>query len=118
MVAAKFTIPQAVDALYKNYGNVSAAARALGVHHSSLFNRLKKSGKLREARTLAEEQAVDLAENSLIELIKEKNVPATIFMLKTKGRNRGYMETGQVTENETPKPGGITFVEIDGRKKK
>ena len=36
--------------------------------------------------------ALDFAESKLYELIKEANVPATLFYLKTKGKNRGYIE--------------------------
>lgn len=118
MAARKFTIPQAVDALFKNHGNVSAAARVLGVDHSTLFNRLKKNEKLRVARAEAEEQLLDLAESTIATLIKEKNVTATIFTLKCKGKKRGWIDTGKPAEDETAKPGGITFVEIDGRVKK
>lgn len=92
MVARKFTDAQAVDAILKNYGNITAAARALNVDHSTLFNRLKKKKALREARKAAEEQLLDLAENSLWSLVRDRNLGAICFSLKCKGKARGWVE--------------------------
>lgn len=92
MPARKFTEMQAVEALLACYGNVSAAARALGVKHSTLFYRLKKSVRLQEARMEAEEQALDIAEDSLIKAVKAGEAWAVCFLLKTKGKRRGYVE--------------------------
>ena len=35
---------------------------------------------------------LDFAESKLYELVKEGNPVATIFLLKTKGKSRGYVE--------------------------
>ena len=92
MPARKFTEAQAVQALYLHYGNVSAAAKALGVAHPTLWNRLKRSARLQEAKTLAEEQALDLAETSLIKAVKAGEAWAVCFLLKTRGKKRGFVE--------------------------
>lgn len=92
MPASKFTLAQAEAALLKNYGNVSAAARALGVGHPTLFDRIKRYPRLRKVRELAEEQALDLAEHSLLKAVRSGEGWAVCFLLKTKGRKRGYVE--------------------------
>ena len=92
MVARKFTESQAEQALLACYGNVSAAARALGASHTSLWHRIKRSARLQEARIEAEEQALDIAEDSLIKAVKAGEAWAVCFLLKTKGKKRGYME--------------------------
>ena len=92
MAARKFTEAQAVQALLACYGNVSAAARALGASHTSLWHRIKRSARLQEARVMAEEQALDLAEDSLITAVKAGEAWAVCFLLKTKGKRRGYVE--------------------------
>ena len=40
----------------------------------------------------ARESSVDLAESKLIEAIKNGNLTAIIFFLKTQGKSRGYVE--------------------------
>ena len=50
-----------------------------------------------------QESAIDFAESSLHQQIKEKVPSSTIFYLKTKGKNRGYVEKQQIEINE-PKP--------------
>ena len=97
MPAKKFTLAQAEMALLKNYGNVSAAARALGVGHPTLFDRIKKNERLQKAREIAEEQALDMAEHSLLKAVRAGEGWATCFMLKTKGKKRGYVERQELT---------------------
>ena len=92
MAARKFTEAQAVQALLACYGNVSAAARALGASHTSLWHRIKRSARLQEARMEAEEQVLDLAEDSLITAVKAGEAWAVCFLLKTRGKKRGYVE--------------------------
>ena len=92
MVAKKITEAQAEQALIACYGNVSAAARVLNVDHSTLFHRLRKSERLQKARTMAEEQTLDLAEDGLVSAVKDREAWAICFMLKTRGKKRGYIE--------------------------
>lgn len=92
MVAKKITEAQAVEALLACYGNVSAAARLLNVDHSTLFHRIKRSERLQEARTMAEEQTLDLAEDGLVSAVKDREAWAVCFLLKTRGKKRGYIE--------------------------
>ena len=92
MSARKFTEAQAVAALLACYGNVSAAARRLDVAHPTLWNRIKRSARLQEARVEATEQALDLAEESLITAVKAGEAWAVCFLLKTRGKRRGYVE--------------------------
>lgn len=97
MPPKKFSIAQAEEALLKNYGNVSAAARALGVDHSTLWHRIKRAERLQDARRDAEEQTLDLAENALVGAVKKGEAWAVCFLLKTKGRKRGYVERRELS---------------------
>ena len=92
MASRKFTDAQGEQALLANYGNVEAAARALGVAHSTMWARIKKSERLRAAREEAEEIALDIAEASLLEAVKRGEAWAVCFLLKTRGKKRGYVE--------------------------
>ena len=88
MPPQKFTIVQAEDALLKNYGNVSAAARALKVDHSTLWHRIKRAERLQAARVMAKEQTLDLAENALVKAVKKGEAWALCILLKTQGKER------------------------------
>lgn len=92
MVAKKITDAQAEQALLACYGNVSAAARALNVDHSTLFHRLKNNERLQAARAMAEEQTLDLAEDGLVSAVRDREAWAICFLLKTRGKKRGYIE--------------------------
>ena len=96
MPARKFTEAQAEQALLACYGNVSAAARALNVGHSTLWHRIKRSERLQEARIMAEEQALDVAEESLLAAVRRGEAWAVCFLLKTRGKRRGYVERQEV----------------------
>ena len=48
--------------------------------------------EIKEARDIAAERLLDFAENRLYDQIADGNTVATIFFLKTKGRNLGYVE--------------------------
>ena len=91
MATKKFTDAQGEEALLKNYGNVSAAARALGVSQPTLWERIERSERLQAARKEAEEQTLDMAEAALVEAVRSGAAWAVCFLLKTKGRRRGFV---------------------------
>lgn len=96
MPPKKFTVAQAEKALMAHYGNVSQAAKALGVDHSTLWNRFKREPRLQEARMLAMESALDVAENSLLTAARNGEAWATCFLLKTIGKSRGFVERQEI----------------------
>ncbi len=84
----------AVEAYIKSFGIVTKAAKVADIDRSTFYEWLKNDTEFKHAIDNAqhEEYQLDFAENALMEMIKAKNVAATIFFLKTKGRNRGYIE--------------------------
>jgi hypothetical protein len=64
---------------------------------------LEEDSDYAEAVKDIQESAIDFAESSLHQQIKDKIPSSTIFYLKTKGKNRGYVEKQQIEINE-PKP--------------
>ena len=111
----KFTDAQAEQALLAHYGNVNGAARALGVAHSSLWERIGKSERLQEARKEAEEQVLDLAEDGLVRAVKDGKGWAICFLLKTKGTRRGYVtrQEGSMTLLNGENPLALKLVDPD-----
>lgn len=87
------TIGQIEKALIKANGLVTVAAKMLGVTQSAITQRVKKSPRLQKAKEDIVEKMLDVAENALhSRMHDEKNLTASIFYLKTKGKHRGYSE--------------------------
>lgn len=81
-----------VIAYEKKGANISATCISLGIDRKTFYNRRKASAELDEQLKAVEESLIDFAESKLMKAITEDNLTATIFYLKTKGRNRGYIE--------------------------
>ncbi len=85
----------------KKAGNVAATCDAIGCSRTAFYKWRDKSKKLREMLEEVDESLIDLAESKLMENIDAGEVTSLIFFLKTKGKNRGYVETvkNEVTVN-------------------
>jgi len=92
-----------LDALERSLGIVSTACEKAGISRQTHYNWLKDDAEYKEAVRAIEERTIDFAESHLHALIKDKNPAATIFFLKTKGKNRGYVERQEIEVNE-PRP--------------
>jgi hypothetical protein len=96
-VKARFKVEHVEAALRKSFGLISPAAEILAQAYGSctprtVRNYLDRHPALREVIEEIIERNLDLAENRLITAISESNMTAVIFYLKTKGRDRGYVE--------------------------
>ncbi len=78
-------------------GNIAAVARKLKVSWSTVDRRVKESKSLQMAVKEAREASLDLAESKLEEKIREGNLTAIIFKLKTQGADRGYSQRHEIT---------------------
>jgi len=92
-----------LDALERSLGIVSTACEKAGISRQTHYNWLKDDPEYKEAVRAIEERTIDFAESHLHALIKDKNPAATIFFLKTKGKNRGYVERQEIEVSE-PRP--------------
>jgi len=92
-----------LDALERSLGIVSTACEKAGISRQTHYNWLKDDPEYKEAVRAIEERTIDFAESHLHALIKDKNPAATIFFLKTKGKNRGYVERQEIEVND-PRP--------------
>lgn len=92
-----------LDALERSLGIVSTACEKAGISRQTHYNWLKDDPEYKEAVRAIEERTIDFAESHLHALIKDKNPAATIFFLKTKGKNRGYIERQEIEVSE-PRP--------------
>lgn len=89
----RVTDAQIIKVYEKKAGNISATCTALGISRRTFYNRRECSKKLAERLDEIDESLVDFSESKLLEQIGEGNLTAIIFHLKTKGKNRGYVES-------------------------
>lgn len=89
-----------VEALEKSLGVVSTACKAAGISRDTHYRWLKEDPEYKAQVEELSEVAVDFAESHLHKLIKDGNPAATIFFLKTKGKNRGYIERQEIAVAE------------------
>lgn len=98
--SARFIDDAEIIAKLKEFkGMQYLTAEALGVSAGYLSERINSSEVLQQARKEATERRVDVAELNLAKLTEEMNLGAICFLLKTKGKDRGYVETNDVQVN-------------------
>lgn len=79
-------------AIRESGGFITKAAQMLKISIGSLQNYIKAKSTLREALFETRAEFVDEAEQSLRELVRAKNLTATIFTLKCLAQDRGYID--------------------------
>lgn len=98
-----------LEQLEKAHGVVTVAARNAGIHRDTHYSWMQTDEDYAAKAKAMKEVAIDFAESMLYKLISEGNVAATIFYLKTQGKNRGYVERQEVTGAD-----GAPIIEIIG----
>ena len=88
---------QIIQAVEAAGGNLTLAAKMLKCSRTTVYNYANKFVTVQAAIDEQREVSLDFAENTLMSLIREKNVAATIFFLKTRGKERGYIERSEIT---------------------
>ena len=85
------TAKQVTEALLKSDGTLTAAASKLGVTRQAVYNYIKRYD-LQSVIEDARENMVDEAVGQLHRLVRDGNLGATIFYLKTQAKGRGFTE--------------------------
>lgn len=73
--------------------NVSATCKMLNINRRLFYKWMNEQTDFKEAIEDAQESLVDLAETKLQQNIMEGKEASIFFFLKTKGKDRGYIET-------------------------
>lgn len=86
------TKQHAIEALQATGGNVSAAARALGVTRQTLYNKINQHEDVAEILDEARHELVDIAEDQLKTLVRKGNMTAVAFTLNNspEAKRRGW----------------------------
>ena len=85
-----------IEALEKSLCVVTTACEQVGIDRQTHYNWLKRDKKYAEAVENLQDITLDFAESQLHKQIKEGNTTATIFLLKTRGKKRGYIERSEL----------------------
>ena len=85
------TAEQVTAALLATDGNLTATAAKLGVTRQAVYNYIDRYN-LKSVLDEAREKMVDEAVGQLHRLVRDGNLGATIFYLKTQAKNRNYSE--------------------------
>ena len=92
-----------LKALEKSLGVVTSACKNVGVGRTTYYDWYNNDPEFAKKVDELENVALDFAESQLHRQIAENNTSATIFYLKTKGKQRGYVERTEHTGVEGTK---------------
>lgn len=98
MGRAKVSQKALEKALKATLGNISLAARNLGLERSGVCARIAKSPDLQRVVNDARESLVDNAESALHRAVTTGEGWAVCFTLKTQGKARGYVERQEIQQ--------------------
>lgn len=85
-----------IEALEQSLGVVTTACKVVGISRETHYRWLKEDDEYKEKVESLVDVALDFAESQLHKQIRDGNSTATIFFLKTKGKNRGYIERQEI----------------------
>ena len=108
-MAEKYTSDKMIKAIREKHGNLSAAARYLGCSRNTIARYIENYPTVKAVYDEERETLIDFAENQLFQQVKDGNITAIIFTLKTIGKSRGYVERQEVTGAN----GGAIIVDWD-----
>lgn len=91
-----------VEVFSKKGCNVSATCIALDIDRGTFYKWKNADSVLSNMLKEAEEAVIDNAESKLLQKINEGDTTCLIFYLKTKGKNRGYVEKTEVNATVNP----------------
>ncbi len=89
---------QIARALIDNQGLQYLAAEQLNIAATWLSVRIKQSEYLQAVRQSCVELRIDKAEKVLCDMVEAGNFNAVALTLRTLGKSRGYVETGQAVQ--------------------
>ena len=93
----KFSNKSIIEAVQAVNGMIYLAARKLGCTPQTIYNRMEKNAQIREAVEMSRGEMIDIAEQKLRMAVSNGEPWSIGLVLKTIGKNRGYVERQEVT---------------------
>lgn len=100
-----------LEELEKAHGVVSVACHNSGISRSTFYNWKNTDSEFAEGIIEANEAAIDHVESKLFGRVDSNDTTAIIFFLKTRAKERGYVERQEVTGKDGD-PLVITFEKV------
>lgn len=91
---------EVLERLEDSLGIVTMACKNVGISRKTFYEWKKNDEEFAKAVKDIQEVTLDFVESQLHKQIKDGNVSAAIFYLKTKGKERGYIEQQNIEINE------------------
>ena len=111
------TAQRIIKALSESKGLLTLAASKAGVSYSTINRYAREFSSVQDAVHEAKESMLDYTESKLYAAIKDGNMTAIIFYLKTQGKGRGYIERHEHTgESGQPMKVEISVVSENAKK--
>jgi len=102
-----------LSALEQSMGVVSTACETLNISRTNHYKWMKESPEYKQNYDDLSNKALDFAETQLMKMIGKGNTSAVIFFLKTKGKERGYIERQEFkVQQDTPDLSGYPTDEL------
>lgn len=102
-----------IEALEQSLGVVTTACKKVGISRETHYRWLREDELYKDNVEAVGDVALDFAESQLHKQIKEGSTAATIFLLKTKGKKRGYIERQEIQQETTFKSLDINLIDSD-----
>ena len=85
-----------VEAMHNSLGIVTDACKIVNLSRKTYYEYYNTDTEFKKAIDQIPDMVLDFAESQLHKLVREGNVAATLFLLKTKGKKRGYIERQEI----------------------
>lgn len=86
-----------LEAYQSTYGNITKSCKAVDISRQTFYNWKEDEDFLSKLNEIEpEEEFLDLVEDKLIDKVKSGDITALIFIAKTKGKKRGYIERSEL----------------------
>ena len=86
----RFTYEAIIEACKKTGGSVGGTAKLLGCNRKTIYRAKRDCPEVMQAFEDAAEDFIDFAESKLRKKVREENLAAILFVLRTKGAQRGW----------------------------
>lgn len=89
----KYTAKQVIKAVKDSHGILTAVAERLGCNRTTVYDYAKRYLSVQKAIDEERDVIIDKAEDTLFKkAIQDEDTTSLIFLLKTVGKRRGYIE--------------------------
>lgn len=102
-----------LEALEASMGIVSSACAIVNISRQTHYRWLKEDSEYKSAVEALEDVVLDMAETALHKNVKAGDTTAIIFLLKTKGKRRGYIERSQIETKSVTEFSDMTDEELE-----